>query len=135
MKKMIERVLYNEIVIAIIIKRNYVEEGINFLTPNSFSLQLGYMNRPADYIIEPHVHKLGHREIDKTQEVLFIKSGKVLIDFYNEDKFFLESKVVEEGDVIFLASGGHGFKMLENSEIIEVKQGPYVNENLDKSKF
>jgi hypothetical protein len=69
-----------------------------------------------------------------TKEVLFIKSGKVRVDFYDDEKKYIESRVLVSGDVILLAFGGHGFEMLEDSEIIEVKQGPYVGEK-DKTRF
>ena len=92
------------------------------------------MNRPQGYVILPHVHDPVPREVQYTQEVLFIKSGKVLVDFYDKDRNYFESRILYQGDVILLAFGGHGFKMLEPSEIIEVKQGPYAEE-LDKTRF
>jgi len=95
---------------------------------------LGYMNRPVDYVIPPHVHNVVERKIELTQEVLYIKKGKVRVDFYDDDKIYLESRIVSTGDVILLANGGHGFKMLEQSEMIEVKQGPFCGEQ-DKIRF
>ncbi|WP_223115319.1 cupin domain-containing protein [Hanstruepera ponticola] len=92
------------------------------------------MKREKDYFIEPHVHNPVERQVVWTQEVLFIKSGRVRVDFYNDDKVYLESRIVKKGDVILLASGGHGFCMLETSEIIEVKQGPYSGDK-DKTRF
>jgi mannose-6-phosphate isomerase-like protein (cupin superfamily) len=70
----------------------------------------------------------------QTQEVLFIKSGKLRVDFYDEEQNYIESSLLSKGDVILLAKGGHGFKMLEQCEIIEVKQGPYCGE-MDKVRF
>ena len=119
---------------ALIIRHSYNETGISFFTPDDFSQQLGYMNRPKDYIIHPHVHRPVERIITLTQEVLYIKSGKVRVDFFNEEREYIESRILNPGDVILLASGGHGFKMLEESEMIEVKQGPYVGE-ADKHRF
>ncbi|MCH8331758.1 MAG: hypothetical protein IH946_10355, partial [Bacteroidetes bacterium] len=110
------------------------EEGISFFTPHDFSQQLAYMKRPAGYKIEPHVHRVLPREVTLTQEVLFIRSGKVKVDFYSNDKEYLESRVLQSGDVIMLASGGHGFEMLEESQMIEVKQGPYAGDE-DKVRF
>lgn len=131
---MIERIMHNEILLAVIIRTYFYKEGIEFFTPNNFSQQLGYMNRNKGYIIEPHVHNLVARKVELTQEVLFIKSGKVRVDFYNENKVYLESNELNSGDVILLAAGGHGFEMLEKSEIIEVKQGPYCGDE-DKVRF
>jgi hypothetical protein len=92
------------------------------------------MNRPKGYTIPPHVHNAVPREVHFTKEVLLIKSGLVRIDFYDEDQKYFESKIVRSGDVVLLAFGGHGFEMLEASEIIEVKQGPYAGE-ADKTRF
>ena len=131
---MIEKIICNEIVVAIILRANYSAAGINFFTPNDFSQQLGYMNRPAGYQIEPHIHNPVSREVQYTKEVLFIKTGKVRVDFYDENRQYLESKILDPGDFILLAFGGHGFVMLEESEIIEIKQGPYAGES-DKTRF
>ncbi|WP_293789523.1 hypothetical protein [uncultured Pedobacter sp.] len=131
---MIEKVFFQEIQLAIIIRANYKKQGISFFTPGDFSQQLGYMNRPEGYIIDPHVHNLVERKVTLTQEVLYIKSGKVRVDFYNDEQDYLESRIVETGDVILLASGGHGFEMLENTEMIEIKQGPYCGDE-DKVRF
>jgi len=131
---MIERVLVAEQVQALILRSGYKEDGIAFFTPDDFSQQLGYMNRPTGYVIPPHVHNPVPREVQYTKEVLFIKSGKVRVDFYDDDQNYLESHILNQGDVILLAFGGHGFEMLEESEIIEVKQGPYAGE-ADKTRF
>ena len=120
--------------LAVILRANYRAEGIQFFTPNDFSQQLGYMNRPRGYVIPPHVHNPAAREVQFTKEVLFIKSGKVRVDFYDDGQNYLESRVLYQGDVMLLAFGGHGFEMMEASEIIEVKQGPYVGET-DKTRF
>lgn len=131
---MIDYICHNDDVLAIIIRNSYYKKGIEFLTPPSYSMQLGYMNRPAGYVIKPHVHNKIVREVKFTKEVLFLKSGKVRVDFYDESKSYLESYVLNQGDVIFLAYGAHGFEMIEESEIIEVKQGPYSAES-DKIQF
>ena len=131
---MIQQIIHNSKLLSVIIPRNFEKDGIEFFTPNDFSQQLAYMKRPKDYVIPPHVHNPVLREVQLTQEVLFIKSGKVRVDFYDDDKNYLESTIVETGDVILLAHGGHGFEMLEESEIIEVKQGPYAGER-DKIRF
>lgn len=124
-----------EQVAAIIIGRDFDKEGINFFTPEDFSQQLAHMRRPKGDVIMPHVHKINSRKVDLTQEVLFIKRGKVRVDLYTQEKKYFESVTLVAGDVILLAHGGHGFEMLEESEIIEVKQGPYTSVEKDKEKF
>ncbi|TWU16973.1 hypothetical protein [Allorhodopirellula heiligendammensis] len=131
---MIETIKHLDQTIGIIIRSNFHKEGIEFFTPDMFSQQLGYMNRPAGYTIEPHVHNPVERAVVWTQEVLFIKSGKVRVDFFTDGRHYLESRVIITGDVILLAAGGHGFEMLEPTEMIEVKQGPYCGDQ-DKTRF
>jgi hypothetical protein len=131
---MIEKFEHHGKLLAIIIRANFKRDGIEFFTPDDFSQQLAYMNRPQGYIIDPHVHNLVSREVSLTQEVLFIKSGSVRVDFYDDNKIYLESNTVNTGDVILLAAGGHGFEMLLPSEMIEVKQGPYCGD-ADKVRF
>lgn len=131
---MIEVIKHQDILLSTIIRTNYHAEGINFFTPNDFSQQLGYMNRPTGYVIAPHVHNPVKREVQYTKEVLFIKSGKVRVDFYTEEQLYIESTILHKGDVILLAYGGHGFEMLEPTEMIEVKQGPYAGD-ADKTRF
>jgi hypothetical protein len=115
---MVEEITFENTLYAIIIYASYKDSGLKFFTPNHFSQQLAYMNHPKGKIIEPHAHNLFLREIKFTQEVLYIKSGKVRVDFYSEERKLLGNKILNCGDFILLASGGHGFEMLENSEII-----------------
>jgi len=129
-----QKIYHDNKLLAIIIRSSYRADGIEFFTEDNFSQQLGYMHRPTGYVIPPHRHNLVAREVVHTQEVLIIRSGKVRVDFYDDAQHYLESKVLLPGDVILLAAGGHGFEMLEPSEMIEVKQGPYVGEQ-DKVRF
>jgi mannose-6-phosphate isomerase-like protein (cupin superfamily) len=131
---MIEKILHKEELLAIIVRDNFTNSGITFFTANELSQQLAYMNHPKGKVIEPHVHNPVPREVLYTQEVLFIKSGKLLVDFYTDKQLFLESRVLLKGDVILLMSGGHGFEVLEDLQMFEVKQGPYAGEN-DKTRF
>lgn len=131
---MLETITAGTTTFAIILKRNFQADGIRFFTPHDFSQQLAYMHRPAGYVIQPHLHNPVKREVHFTKEVLLIRSGKVRVDFYDDQQGYLASRILEAGDVILLAYGGHGFTMLEPSEIIEIKQGPYAGEG-DKTRF
>jgi mannose-6-phosphate isomerase-like protein (cupin superfamily) len=130
----IERVVFDEEILAIIVRREYSRPGIHFLTPDGFSQQLGYMQHPIGKIIQPHIHQAVPRAVTYTQEVLFIKKGRLRVDFYSRRQRYLESRILEAGDLILLASAGHGFEVLEELEMFEVKQGPYV-EHEDKVRF
>jgi mannose-6-phosphate isomerase-like protein (cupin superfamily) len=131
---LIDTISHQHRALAMILRAGHREPGLRFFTPDDFTQQLGYMNRPQGYVIQPHVHRPVQRTVAYTKEVLFIKSGRVRVDFYDDDCAYVESRVLETGDVVLLAFGGHGFEMLEDSEIIEVKQGPYAGE-ADKRRF
>jgi hypothetical protein len=130
----IERVMSQGEILAIIVRHNFASPGVHFFTPGEFSQQLGYMQHPVGKIIQPHVHTAATRAVEYTQEVLFVKKGKLRVDFYSREQGYLESRVLDSGDVILLASAGHGFEVLEDIEMFEVKQGPYV-EHADKVRF
>jgi mannose-6-phosphate isomerase-like protein (cupin superfamily) len=130
----LERIARGDRLLALILRARYHSDGIRFFTPDDFSQQLGYMNRPRGHIIPPHVHNPVQRSVHYTKEALFVRSGKLRVDFYDDDQTYLESRILEAGDVILLAYGGHGFEMLEPTEVIEVKQGPYAGE-ADKTRF
>lgn len=132
MVSLIEHVCIGGRVAAIIVRADFRPDGIQFVTPAEYSQQLGFMRRPAGYVIQPHVHMPVKHETMLTQEVLYLRSGRVRVDFYGDDEVFAESREIRSGDVILLSSSGHGFEMLEESELIEVKQGPYLD---DKRRF
>jgi mannose-6-phosphate isomerase-like protein (cupin superfamily) len=131
---MFEELKHDGKIYAIILRSNYSADGIKFFTPNEFSQQLAYMKRAKGYVIPPHVHNPVARTVEYTKEVLYIRSGVVRVDFYDDQKRYLHSRILKTGDVVLLAFGGHGFEMIEESEIIEVKQGPYAGE-MDKVRF
>ena len=121
-------------IIAIIINGEYGKDGIEFFTPAEFSQQLGYMRHKKGYKIQEHRHKLHTREVKYTLETLFVRRGRVRVDFYTDDEAYITCRELKTGDVILLASGGHGFEFLEETEMIEVKQGPHGGDD-DKERF
>ena len=131
---MIERISHAGELMAIIVRAAFSEPGISFFTPNELSQQLAYMRHPAGKVIQPHVHNPVPREVHFTQEVLFIRKGVLRVDFYDNQQNYLESRMLHGGDTILLATGGHGFEVIEEVEMIEVKQGPYAGE-ADKTRF
>jgi len=120
--------------LAIIVRHSFREPGITFFTDNQLSQQMGFMRHPAGKIIEPHIHNHISRNVSYTQEALFIRNGKIRVDFYSEAQEYLISYELTSGDVILLVSGGHGFEVIEEVEMIEVKQGPYAGDR-DKTRF
>ena len=133
-KKNIEIIKKGDEILAIIIPADFHSEGTKFFTPPDFSQQLAFISRKAGEVIKAHVHNIVTRDIHFTREVLLIKKGKIKVNFYDSKKKYFDFKILEAGDIILLASGGHGFEFLEDTEMVEVKQGPYLGEG-DKTKF
>ena len=132
---MIKKIEFKGELYAFIIS-NYKQkkEGIEFVTDGSSLLEFGIMNYKSGNKIQPHQHKPFKRETNGTNEVLFIKKGKVVIDFFEEsNKYFLSETLIKD-DWIILLKGGHGFSIIDDCEMIEVKNGPYANNN-DKIRF
>ncbi|MEO6733663.1 MAG: hypothetical protein ABIN01_20740 [Ferruginibacter sp.] len=131
---MVEEIFDNDVLLAIIIRSDFKKDGIQFFTPSHFSQQLGYMNRSKGYKIDAHSHRLVERKVSVTQEVLIVRSGSLRIELFDSKQNFIKEVVLTTGDTILLASGGHAIEMLEDTELIEVKQGPYTSDD-DKLKF
>jgi len=132
---MIEKIIYKKKLMALIVRGKYRKrKGITFFTPNESTQQFGYMKHKKKYIIKPHLHKKRMTKIYYTTEVILILKGILRVDFYDQKKKYLFSKILKDKDIIMLVSGGHGFKVIKNIEMLEIKQGPY-NLIKDKIKF
>jgi mannose-6-phosphate isomerase-like protein (cupin superfamily) len=130
----VETIVHGLEPIALIVRAEFDEPGIHFFTPGNFSQQLACMSHPKGKRISPHVHNLVQRQVLYTQEALFIRKGRIRVNFYSSEKEYLESRELQSGDVILLCGGGHSFEMMEDTSMIEIKQGPYTGEH-DKTRF
>jgi hypothetical protein len=110
--------------LGLVVRSGYSVSGVEFLTPDSFGQQLALMNRPKGEVIQPHIHLPVNRELNGTQEVIIMRSGRMRVDFYEKTREYVGSTVLEPGDIA----------LLEDSVFIEVKQGPFV-EGKDKVRF
>lgn len=122
-------VMDDETLVAIIVRAEHKAHGVEFQTSSESEQQLGLMGHPKGKIIQPHFHPAIQRTISTTPETLFIKSGKLRVDFYRADKSILCSHILGPLDLIMIFGGGHGFEVLEELQMIEVKQGPFVGES------
>lgn len=120
--------------LAIIIRSGFSVDGVEFLTPDDYSLQLGVMSHPAEHVIPAHIHLESTRTVGVTMEVLLIRSGRVRADLFDSGLTHIASRELAAGDVILLATGGHQFVILEDAELVEVKQGPFLGP-ADKARF
>jgi len=132
---MIEKIKHKKKLFAIIVSGKYrSKKGITFFTPDQATQQFGYMKHKKGYVIKPHKHKKRLTKILSTTEVILLLKGILRVDFYSLEKKYLFSKILKKKSIIFLAHGGHGFKVIKDVEMIEVKQGPYQLVE-DKIKF
>ena len=120
---------------ALIVRSKFRKKsGINFFTSKEATQQFGYMKHKKNYLIMPHKHNKRLTKILITTEVIIIFKGILRVDFYSDKKKYLFSKKIYAGEIVMLVNGGHGFKVLKDVEMLEVKQGPYSLSS-DKIKF
>ncbi len=130
---MIDIIEHKKYIFGYIIKYTK-KNGVNFLTPAKLSHQVGFIKHKKNHEIIPHLHLINKRKINYTSEVLIIQKGKIRIDLYNKKKKYLFSKIAKKNEIVILIKGAHGFKILDNCEMLEIKQGPF-NDKEDKIKF
>lgn len=130
----IEWIKRNEHVLAIIIPAEYEPDATEFITPDSYKQQVGFVVYPKGGEIVPHIHHEMERNLLGTSEVLLVRHGHCWVDFYLKDKSPFCTRELKTGDVLVLVSGGHGFRMIADTTFLEVKQGPYVGEQ-EKEHF
>ena len=132
---MIEKIIYKNKLFALIVRGKYRnKKGINFFTSKEATQQFGYIKHKKGHIIQPHQHRKRLTKIVTTTEVILLLKGSLKIDFYNMQRKYLFSRILNEKDIVMLVEGGHGFKVIKDVEMLEVKQGPY-NLIKDKVKF
>lgn len=124
--KDIERIAWQGESLVYIIRANFLPNETTFVTPPEFKQQVGYIVHSEGNEIKRHVHRSLERHIVGTSEVLVIKKGRCLIDIYNDEKQLVATRELQTGDVILMVRGGHGFRMLEDTVFLEIKQGPYT---------
>ena len=122
----VERIYWDEICLAYIIRASFLPDETTFLTPPDYKQQVGYIVYPAAGEIERHVHRPLERNLVGTSEVLILKRGRCEIDIYSNEGKLVATRELRKGDVMLMVGGGHGFRMLEETVFLEIKQGPYL---------
>lgn len=130
---MIEYIRHDGELLAIVLRADHKSEGIEFFTSQELSQQMACMSRPQGYVIAAHEHLPVPREVRHTLEALFVRMGRLRADFFHQ-RILVQSIELGQGDVALLVAGGHGFTMLEDCDIVEIKQGPYAGTD-DKHCF
>ncbi len=120
--------------LAMVVRGDFSGGKYNFFTPDDFPLQMGTSFYPAGERIQPHVHIPQPRQVDLVNEYIYVKSGRVELTLYTKGRSPVTKIDLAAGDSLLLTGGGHGFKVIEACQLIEVKQGPYLGMD-DKVKF
>jgi hypothetical protein len=130
----IEHVVWNGKELAYIIRGSINPKKTTFLTPPEFKQQVGFVVYPVGGEIHRHVHRPLERHLVGTSEVLIVCKGRCEIDIYNNDRELVATRQLHQGDIMLMVDGGHGFRMLEDTVFLEVKQGPYTGLD-EKERF
>ena len=120
--------------LACIIRAAVMPSQTTFVTPDDYKQQVGFIAYPAGGVIKRHVHKPLERHIVGTSEVLIVRKGRAEIDIYDDDRALVATRELRTGDVMLMVGGGHGFRILEDTVFLEVKQGPYTGID-EKERF
>lgn len=125
-----EIIKFGKRILGMIVRSSFYKEGPSFFTTPNSAFQVGMLVYPKQHKIKPHKHRdLKVVKEEPTQEVLYVKKGKVEVYFYAKGTELYCKKIIKTGDLLILLSGAHGFKFLEKSQLIEVKEGPYSEKN------
>ncbi len=129
-----EEIVHNGQMLACIIRGETMPKKTVFPTGPELELQVGFVVYRAGGAVAPHRHLPVIRKISRTCEVILVKKGRCELDLYNDDRQVIATRELRTDDLIILVSGGHGFRMLEDTILLEVKQGPYFGAD-EKERF
>ena len=131
-----EKIMNDDLILAIIIRNTDWEEKLNFVSSEGDYQQVGIWGYNKGEKLASHIHLFKPREVLRTQEVVFVKDGRIRADIYTENEDFLKSVELGKGDTIILLNGGHGYEILEDgTKVLEVKNGPYVGADEDRKRI
>jgi hypothetical protein len=131
---LVEKICCGDQCLAYVIRASFLPERTTFLTPPDYKQQVGYIVYAAGAEIPRHVHRPLERHLVGTSEVLVVRQGCCEADIYDNDRQLVATRELREGDILLMVSGGHGFRMLDDTVLLEVKQGPYTGID-EKERF
>ena len=123
-----EKIIYNNTLLAIVFKK--FKSGAVPLTDPLEPLQVLVHKRQRGKYTKAHMHKPAQRITQKLQECLVVMKGKIKIDLYAPDKKFFKSTYLSLHEIVIFMNGGHAVHLLKDSEIVEVKNGPFVEDKV-----
>jgi hypothetical protein len=130
----VETIVSDGRVLAYIVRSEMKPARTTFMTPEDLSFQVGFIVYPQNSEIPRHVHKPIQRTLHTTSEVLLVKQGRCEVDFFTDQKQLVTTREMRTGDLLLLVGGGHGFRVFEDTVLLEIKQGPYTGLD-EKERF
>ena len=110
--------------------------GLNFITPDELFIQVGSWWYNEGKKLDSHIHNEFSRKATRTQEMVYVKRGSMRVILYTEGKEYYDEYILKTGDLAVFVYGGHGYEILEDgTQIIEAKNGPFIDVETDKTKF
>jgi hypothetical protein len=130
----IEEIRGDEVVLAYVIHAAATASATSFITPDEATFQAGFVVYPSGGEVVPHIHLPIERAVIGTSELLLVRTGRCYVDIYSGDKDLVATRELVAGDAVLCLVGGHGFRMIEDTVLLEVKQGPFTG-GVEKERF
>jgi len=125
-QQLCEIINWNDQPLAYILRPNPLPDKTTFITPPEFKQQVGFIVYPAGGVVKKHLHLPLERHLVGTSEVLVVQKGRCLADIYSDERELVATRELKAGDVMLMVGGGHGFRILEDTVFLEIKQGPFL---------
>ncbi|HMP90371.1 MAG TPA: hypothetical protein PJ991_09215 [Kiritimatiellia bacterium] len=120
--------------IALIVSACFTTDKSVFFTKPEMEQQLGIIKHPKGAIIQAHDHRAVERTINSCPECLILRRGSCEMTLYDRRRNKLSDHLLNEGDIVLLLAGGHGFRMLDDCELIETRAGAFPGDS-GKERF
>lgn len=131
-----ENITHGDVTLAIVVRAEDWEDGLNFVSSKADYQQVGIWGYDRGKLLNPHIHLVAPREVRYTQEVVFVRDGRIRADIYGAGKKLVKSVELKSGDAIILLAGGHGYEILDDhTRVLEIKNGPYVGPEKDRERI
>jgi len=129
----IEKIVYKDKVLAIIVRGFNSKDGVTFFTPEDYSMQIGMLNRDLGFVSRPHTHPKLNKNIKDVMETVTVLGGKIKVKFYGDELSAVKEVILKPHDSALFIYGGHGYEVIEKCKVFTVKQGPYPGPNIAKN--
>ena len=113
---------------------NNINEGLDFLTNDDSFVQVGTWKYEKGKILDAHYHNTFERKSYITQEVVLVLEGTIICNLYTTDGEFIASEEIKQNQLIIQFLGVHEYEIMDNSKVLEIKNGPYFGPDKDRTR-